>query len=134
VFDRQGDKVIVPTYVDVLHITAKTTDAIQRVKEELGKHFKLHDLGPTKWFLGIHIIRDRSKHTLSLSQHQAVKHIFCYIQGTIDYRLTYGPSPHPTNFLTYSDADYAGDTDSSKSTSGYALLMGGAAVAWSSKL
>ena len=29
VFDRQGDKVIVPTYVDDLHITAKTTDAIQ---------------------------------------------------------------------------------------------------------
>ena len=219
VFDRQGDKVIVPTYVDDLHITARTTDAIQRVKEELGKHFKLRDLGPTKWFLGIHIIRDRSKHTLSLSQHQycvdmleefgmadcrpvstpmvpgthlnasmspqtpadveemkdkpymravgklnwlalatrpdisytvsqlarfnsnpgpqhwqAVKRIFRYIQGTIDYKLTYGPSPHPTNFLTYSDADYAGDTDSSKSTSGYALLMGGAAVAWSSKL
>jgi hypothetical protein len=27
-------------------------------------------LGPTKWFLGIHIIRDRSKRTLSLFQHQ----------------------------------------------------------------
>jgi Reverse transcriptase (RNA-dependent DNA polymerase) len=51
VFDCQGDKVIVPTYVDDLHITAKTTDVIQQVKEELGKHFKLHDLSPTKWFL-----------------------------------------------------------------------------------
>ncbi len=40
------------------------------MKEELGQHFKLRDLGPTKWFLGIHIIRDRSKRTLSLSQHQ----------------------------------------------------------------
>ena len=67
VFDRQGDKVIVPTYVDDLHITTKTTEAIQQVKEELGKHFKLRDLGPTKWFLGIHIIRDRSKRTHSLS-------------------------------------------------------------------
>jgi hypothetical protein len=52
----------------------------------------------------------------------------------MDYKLVYGPSSHPANFITYSDADYAGDPDTAKSTTGYALLMGGAAVAWSSKL
>ena len=30
----------------------------------------LLDLGPSKWFLGIHITRDRAKRTLSLSQRQ----------------------------------------------------------------
>ena len=54
----------------------------------------------------------------------AVKHVFRYIAGTLDYRLTYGPSPHPTHFLTCSDADYAGCFDTAKSTSGYVLLMG----------
>ena len=219
VFLRGDDRVIVPSYVDDLHIASKSKESIQHVKDELGKRFKLRDLGPSKWFLGIHITRDRSKHTLSLSQRQycldmlaefdmpeckpvstpmvpgkrlskemcpqtaedkeymkdkpymravgkllwlalatrpdlaytvsqlarfnscpgpqhwtAVKRAFRYIAGTLDYKLTYGPSPHPTHFLTYSDADYAGCPDTAKSTSGYVLLMGGAAVSWSSKL
>jgi hypothetical protein len=55
VFDRDGDKVIVPSYVDDLHIAAKSKEAVEQVKQELGRYFKLCDLGPTKWFLGIHI-------------------------------------------------------------------------------
>ena len=35
--------------------------------------------------------------------------------------------------LAYSDSDYAGDLDSSKSTSGYVFKMNSGAVAWSSK-
>jgi hypothetical protein len=32
------------------------------------------------------------------------------------------------------NADYAGDVESAKSTTGFVLLMGGGAVSWSSKL
>jgi hypothetical protein len=219
VYERNGDRVLVPSYVDDLHIISKSSEAIAKIKSELSSHFKLRDLGPTKWFLGIHITRDRSNHTLSLSQRQycedmlkefgmwdvnpvstpmvpgshliaaadqqpqedldfmkdkaymravgklnylalgtrpdisyatstlarfnsnpgpahwrAVKHLFRYIKGTIDYKLTYGSTPHPTAFLTFSDADYAGDQDGAKSTSAYTVLMAGAAVSWSSKL
>ena len=70
VWERSGDKIIVPTYVDDMHIASSSTEGINTVKKELGQHFKLHDLGPTKWFLGIHITRDRSNRTLSLSQRQ----------------------------------------------------------------
>ena len=52
----------------------------------------------------------------------------------MDYKLRYGPHPHPTAFASFSDADYAGDVDSAKSTTGFVLLMGGGAVSWSSKL
>jgi hypothetical protein len=53
----------------------------------------------------------------------AVKRVLRYIAGTLDYKLVYGPSSHPINFLTYSDADYAGCPDTAKSTSGYVVLM-----------
>jgi len=217
IFLRGDDRVIVPSYVDDLHIASKSKEAIQRVKDDLAKRFKLRDLGPSKWFLGIHITRDRAKRTLSLSQRQycvdmltefgmldarpvptpmvkrlteedcpktpkdeefmkdklymravgkliwlalatrpdlayavsqlarfnakpgpthwvAVKRVFRYIAGTLDYKIVYGPSSHPANFITYSDSDYAGCPDSAKSTSGFVLLMGGGAVSWSSKL
>jgi hypothetical protein len=68
---------------------------------------------------------------------QAVKHLWRYLKGTIDLKLTYAPtdSPDPvTAFYTYSDADHGGCSESGKSTSGYALMMGTGAVSWSSKL
>jgi transposase InsO family protein len=214
-----GEKVIVPTYVDDCHIIGKSKDSIQHTKAQLQKHFKLRDLGPTNWFLGMDIKRDRSKHTLTLSQRQyivdmlkdfgmedcapvktpmvpglrlekptsplsaeetdfmkdkpylraigkltwlangtrpdiayaagvlarfnncpgraqwtAVKHLLRYLKGTIDYKLHYGSTPHPAAFASFSDADFAGDADSAKSTTGFVLLMGGGAVSWSSKL
>ena len=38
-----------------------------------------------------------------------------------------------TGLIGYTDSDYAGDIDDSKSTSGYVFLLGGGAVAWSSR-
>ena len=65
----------------------------------------------------------------------AVKHLFRYIKGTLDYKLTFGPiSSSGPLFTTYSDADYGGCKDSGKSTGGYVVMMGGAAVSWRSKI
>jgi hypothetical protein len=65
----------------------------------------------------------------------AVKHLFRYIKGTLDYKLTYGPtSPSAPLFTTYSDADHGGCKDSGKSTGAYVVMMGGGAVSWRSKL
>ena len=36
------------------------------------KHFKLRDLGETKFLLGVEIIRDRANRSISLSQHQYI--------------------------------------------------------------
>jgi len=219
IFKCGDDRIMVPCYVDDLHIVCKSKDNAAYIKQELSKHFQIRDLGPTKWFLGMHITRDRSKRTLSLSSHQycvdmleeldmadchplntpmaaglilskemcpqtdadkefmrdkpyqravgklnylalttrpdisytvsrlaryssnpgpehwkAVKHVLRYIQGTLDYKLSYGPSPHPTQLSTFSDADFARDTDKGKSTTGWVVLMAGGAVSWCSKL
>ena len=219
VYLRDGVRVIIPVFVDDITIAAKSKDAIQRVKDELRAHFKLRDLGPTSWLLGVKIDRDRSKHSLSISQRQyaldilerygfsncdpvgtpmdpglrlsadmgpstpseiremqdvpygqavgslfylavatrpdisrtvgnlarfsknpgmahwkAVKHLFRYIKGTLDYKLTYSPSSDSEPFTSYTDADHAGCPDTGRSTSGYVIKMGTGAISWSSRL
>ena len=208
-------------FVDDITIAGKDKAAIQRVKDDLRKHFKLRDLGPTSWLLGVKIERDRSKCSLSISQRQyaldilerygfsncdpvstpmdpglrlsadmaptspadihamqdipygqavgslfylavatrpdiartvgnlahfsqhpgmahwkAVKHLFRYIKGTLDYKLTFAPSPSgdPELFTSYTDADHAGCPDTGRSTSGYVIKMGTGAISWSSRL
>ena len=71
--DEETDtRVIAPVYVDDITIAGKDGAKIAWVKSELKKHFKLRDLGPAEFLLGIHIIRDRAKRTIQLSQRQAV--------------------------------------------------------------
>jgi hypothetical protein len=72
VFARDGFHVIVPVFVDDMTLVSKSKGKIAEVKEELRKHFKLRDLGPTEYLLGVKIERDRSKRTLSLSQRKYI--------------------------------------------------------------
>jgi hypothetical protein len=66
---------------------------------------------------------------------KAVKHLFRYLKGTMDLKLTYRPSPDSSElFTTYSDADHGGSIDCGRSTGGYLVKMGTGAVSWSSKL
>jgi hypothetical protein len=37
-------------------------------------------------------------------------------------------------FVTYTDADHGGNPDNGRSTGGYAIIIGGGAVSWSSRL
>lgn len=62
---------------------------------------------------------------------QAAKGILRYIAGTRDYGITYGG-----NLILegYCDADYAGDIDTRRSTTGYVYTLGGGAISWSSRL
>jgi hypothetical protein len=70
VFNKNNTKVIIPVFVDDMTIASKSKAAIQHVKDELKKRFKLRDLGPTSFLLGVAIERDRAKRTITLSQRQ----------------------------------------------------------------
>ena len=63
---------------------------------------------------------------------QAVKRIFRYLKGTTDLGLWY-PKGHELNLIAYTDADWAGDIDDRKSTSGVAFYLGDFLVSWLSK-
>ncbi|KIJ49713.1 hypothetical protein M422DRAFT_89278, partial [Sphaerobolus stellatus SS14] len=216
VYSKGNVKIIVPIYIDDITFAGNSKTEIDNCVQELSKHFKLRDLGETKFLLGIEISRDRSKHTLSLSQKQytlnilerfghsdcatvqtpmnpglvltkedgaknekekagipyleavgslqylalhtrpdiayavgylgrfnhcygqshwkAVKHVFRYLKGTLDYKLTYQGSLDQHIFTTYSDASHMDSYDNGKSTGAYLTLIGGGAIGWSSKL
>lgn len=66
---------------------------------------------------------------------KAAKHLCRYLQGTKDLKLHYAPDPEQTErFTTYADADFGGDPDSRRSTSGMVVKMGTGAISWASKL
>ena len=218
VWAKNGIKVIIPAYVDDLTIACKHTPTLKHIKAELHKQYKMHDLGPIKYILGIEVIRDRANRTMYLSQRKhigdvlarfnmtdarpvstplaksvplskedcpqtpedseymrsvpylsavgslmylavgtrpdiafavgalsrfnanpgqahwkQVQHVFKYLAGTKDLMLCYGPGQDSTSLQIYSDADYAGDVDSARSTSGHAVFIGKCLVNWSSK-
>jgi transposase InsO family protein len=65
----------------------------------------------------------------------AVKRVMRYIKQTADYRLVLGGTPSGSIVLEgWIDADWAGDLDNRRSTSGYVFTVGTGATAWASKL
>ena len=61
----------------------------------------------------------------------AVKRIFRYLKGT--HALGLGFHANGCDFKGYADADWAGDTDDRKSTSGYLFMFADGPIAWGSK-
>ncbi|WIA41017.1 hypothetical protein OEZ86_004655 [Tetradesmus obliquus] len=62
---------------------------------------------------------------------QAARGLVRYLAGTADYGITYGTSKG--ELVGYCDADYAGDVDTRRSTTGYVFMKGGGAITWQSK-
>lgn len=62
----------------------------------------------------------------------AVKRILRYLKGTIDYGLWY-PYSNDFNLRVFTDADWDGNVDDQKSTTGGAFFLGGRLVLWMSK-
>ena len=62
----------------------------------------------------------------------AVKRIFRYLKGTVEYGLWY-PRGKDFTLIAFSDADWAGCVDDRKSTSGGAFYLGNNLVGWHSK-
>jgi Reverse transcriptase (RNA-dependent DNA polymerase) len=68
---------------------------------------------------------------------RAVKRILRYLRGTKHYKLRLGPanSTMADNTLVgYVDADYAGDINTSRSTSGFVFMLGPSLISWASRL
>jgi hypothetical protein len=219
IFVRDEVRIIIPVFIDDITFASSNPAAIDSAIKELASHFKLRDLGPTSFLLGIEITRNADTRQISLSQRQyiidalerfnmsdcnpigtpmdpgahlsssmspqspeelkamqdvpylsavgtlqylatstrpdisfavgvlarfnknpgiehwkAVKHLFRYLKGSLDHKLVYGPTDSSQLFTTYTDADHGGNPDNGRSTGGYAIIIGGGAVSWSSRL
>ena len=70
----------------------------------------------------------------------AAKHLLRYLKGTRSLGLKYskpkddGPRNHSNILWGYVDSDWAGCPSTRKSTTGYVLMLNGAAISWKSKL
>ena len=65
-----------------------------------------------------------------------MKQVFRYLRDTSDYGLCYQGRPGLNRVLDihgFVDADWAGDLDQRRSTSGYMFNLFGGAVSWMSK-
>lgn len=66
------------------------------------------------------------------TQWKAVKRILKYIKGTVGYGLLFNCDQNK-ELLTYSDADYAGDLETRRSTTGYVLRFASGTIYWNSQ-
>lgn len=73
-----------------------------------------------------------NKHTHS--HWQAVKRIIRYLIGTSGLGIAYRSGESETELVGYSDANYAKDVNTRRSTTGYAFFLANGIVTWSSQL
>ena len=72
-YGKDETRVIVPMHIDDMTITAKLLELVQWVKRELARHVQIHDLGETKFILGVEVIRDRKRRAIGLTQRQYIE-------------------------------------------------------------
>ena len=58
-----------------------------------------------------------------------MKRIMWYLKGTTDYGIVY-TKENTDECIGYSDADWGGDLEDRKSTSGYLFVISGGSVSW----
>ncbi|XP_039045237.1 uncharacterized mitochondrial protein AtMg00810-like [Hibiscus syriacus] len=63
---------------------------------------------------------------------QVVKHILIYLQGTIDFGMSFLASSR-FSLTGFADASWGADVDDRRSTSGFFIYFGGNLVSWSSR-
>ena len=74
IYIRKTDNtfVIIGVYVDDIPLISNSKLSLNLAKTELASTFPITDLGPMTQFLGIQVLRNRTNHTISLSQSQYI--------------------------------------------------------------
>ena len=58
----------------------------------------------------------------------AVKWIFRYLKGTTEHGILFSRQPRTNSVVGYVDADYAGEVDDRRSTTGYVFTLSGGPI------
>ena len=66
---------ILAVYVDDLGLFGDSIDEVTKLKEELMKKFQMKDLGEMKYFLGMHVTRDRKNRLLRINQKSYIEDV-----------------------------------------------------------
>ncbi|KAE8684131.1 PLAC8 family protein [Hibiscus syriacus] len=151
---NEGKLAIVLVYVDDLIITGDDEEEILQTKENLSVRFQMKELGQLKHFLGLEV--DRTHEGIFLCQQKYAKDLLkrfgmleckststpiepnikmCAHEGkdledATMYRQLVGED---CKLVGYCDANYAGDHDTRRSTTGYVFKLGSGTISWCSK-
>ena len=73
-----GQVIILAVHVDDCLVTGSSKELISKFKVEINEKYKLTDLGPSSWLLGIKITCDLARQTIALSQHTYINAIIMH--------------------------------------------------------
>lgn len=83
IYRRQvGDPIltVLIIYVDDITIMGNNLDHINEVKTRIGSDFEITDAGEVSYFLGLRIVRDRTKRTITIDQHKYLNDVLARFQ------------------------------------------------------
>ncbi|KAI3655203.1 hypothetical protein MP638_003117, partial [Amoeboaphelidium occidentale] len=63
-----GVPLILTVYVDDVLLFSPDLKLVNKIIKDIAQHFKINELGPVKYVIGLEIERDRKSKTLSISQ------------------------------------------------------------------
>ncbi|KAJ9534588.1 hypothetical protein QJQ45_022193 [Haematococcus lacustris] len=131
---RPAGTVYLLVYVDDCLLCTEKGDleSLDYVKQRLSSVFGIKDLGQTRPDIA-YAVGALARHLAAPTQQHwaAAKAVLSYLKGTASQGLVFGGSD---SLQGYCDADYAGDKDTARSTTGYVFTLHGAAISWSSRL
>lgn len=78
-----------------------------------------------------YLARFNSRH--NKTHWSAVKHLLRYIKATSHYGITFGGGETDKIIEGFAEADYAGDSDTRRSTTGFVFFVFGSLVSWRSR-
>ena len=72
---KGAEYVIIAAATDNFMFIANSIESATLVKKQMNKHFKLVDLGPINWILGVSIVHDTENRTIALGQEAYINQI-----------------------------------------------------------
>ena len=90
------DLLVLASHVDDCTVTGSSLLLVKAFKAETGSRFRITDLGPISWLLGMHVTRDRSSRTISISQEPYIEVILTKYNFADDKPVSTPMDPHVT--------------------------------------
>ena len=128
-----GVKTPLPTNVKLSSPLVEDCSEIEHYRAATGMlNFLALQTRPDISFAVSYLCRFNSRH--NDAHWAAVKHLLRYVKHTLSFKLTFGTHRGQNGLVEgYADADYAGDVDTRRSTTGFVFFVHGSLVSWKSK-